>query len=254
MEQIKGIPGKDNKFFIVKSYGGYSPCIQGNTDFGLRPFPGSVLPNCVGAVVGAYNSIIPGNTGCTYLGSRNAEEFMVFVKQQGLESGSAPKPGGVMVWSCGSPSTGKDGAGHVAFVNDVPSSTKVLTWESGWFYKNVAAENTTRYKGNGNWGESSKYKYLGCIYNPAVDPYATPRNTVIKKGMSGDTVRWLQWALVKEKCYLINTKSQIDGHFGNNTLVALKKFQKANGLAADGYCGPATQAKICEKYTLGGWF
>ena len=246
MEQIKGIPANDDKYFIVKAYGGYSPCIQGNTEYGLRPFVGSVLPNCVGAATGAFNKII-GEDNCDYLGNTNAKNFITLAKKQGLETGNAPKPGGVMVWS-------SSGAGHVAFVNDVPSSTKVLTWESGWSYRTVAAENSTRYKGNGNWGQGSGYTYLGCIYNPAVDPYATPRNTVIKKGMSGDTVRWLQWALVKDKCYVLNNKGQIDGHFGNNTLTALKKFQRKHGLAADGYCGPATQAKIIELYTLGGWY
>ena len=253
MEQIKGVPSNDDKYFIMKSYGGYSPCIQGNTAYGLRPFVGSVLPNCVGAATGAFNKII-GENNCDLLGNTNAENFYALAQKQGLEVGNAPKPGGVMVWRCGSTSTGSDGAGHVAFVNDVPSSSKVYTWESGWSYRNVVAENTTRYKGNGNWGENSKYTYLGCIYNPKVNPYPTPRNITIKKGTKGDAARWVQWVLVKEKCYLLNNKSQIDGSFGNNSVTALKKFQKKYGLTADGYCGPATQAKMSELYTLGGWY
>jgi peptidoglycan hydrolase-like protein with peptidoglycan-binding domain len=246
MKQIKGLPAANNKYFIVKSFGGYSPCIQGNTEHGLQPFPGSVLPNCVGACTGAFNAILNENA-CNYLGNTNAKNFLALAKKQGLETGWEPRPGCVMVWN-------SSGAGHVAFVNDKPSSTKVETWESGWSYRNVAAENTTRTKGAGNWGQPSAYNYIGSIYSPAVDPYQTPRNVVIKKGMSGDAVRWLQWALVRSKSYLLNTKSQVDGHFGNNTLTALKKFQKKNGLAADGYCGPATQARICELYTLEGQY
>ena len=153
-----------------------------------------------------------------------------------------------MVWSSA-------GAGHVAFCNDCPSDIKALTWESGWSYRTVPVENVTRYKGNGNWGQSSAYEYIGSIYNPAVNPYHTPRNVkVIKRGMSGDAVRWLQWALLREKCYTLNTKSQVDGHFGSGTLAALKRFQRKNGLAVDGYCGPATQAKIVENFILGGWY
>ena len=35
-----------------------------------------------------------------------------------------------------------------------------------------------------------------------------------------------------------------DGDFGFGTLTAVKKWQKLNGLTADGIVGPATQAKM----------
>ena len=35
-----------------------------------------------------------------------------------------------------------------------------------------------------------------------------------------------------------------DGDFGFGTLTAVKKWQKMNGLTADGIVGPATQAKM----------
>ncbi len=38
----------------------------------------------------------------------------------------------------------------------------------------------------------------------------------------------------------------IDGSFGSNTVTAVKAFQKANGLVADGMVGPATFAKLFE--------
>lgn len=244
MKQIFGDPSKEDKYFIVKSFGGYSPCIQGNTAYGLQPFPGSVLPNCVGASTGAFSKIIDEDE-IKYLGNTNAKNFLSLAKAQGLETGIKPLPGGVLVWD-------SSGAGHVAFVNDVLSDTKVATWESGWSYKTVLTENLTRMKGTGNWGQGGSYKYLGCVYNPRINPYRTPSVTVIKKGNKGDAVRWLQWVLVKEKCYVLNTKSQIDGSFGNNTVKALKKFQAAHGLVADGYCGPATQKIIRELYTMEG--
>ena len=244
MKPIKGNPSPDNKYFIVKSFGGYSPCIQGNNAYGLRPFVGSVLPNCVGAATGAFNQII-GQNNCNYLGNTNAKNFIKLAKSQGLETGTKPLPASVMVWD-------SNGAGHVAFVNDVLSDTKVETWESGWSYKTALTENLTRQKGSGNWGQGSGYTFIGFIYNPQINPYHTPKSSVIKKGMRGDEVKWLQWILVKEKCYVLNTKSQIDGSFGNNTVKALKKWQAAHGLVADGYCGQLSQAVGKQLYTMQG--
>ena len=245
MKPIKGDPAPDNKYFIVKSYGGYSTCIQGNDAYGLRPFVGSTLPNCVGAASGAFNWA----ANCpafSWLGNTNAKNFVALAKKQGLEVGNVPRPGAVMCWGS------TTGAGHVAFVNDAPDNLTSETWESGWSYRTQLTENLTRHRGSGNWGQGSSYPFYGFIYNPNIDPYHTPHVTVIQKGNKGDAVRWLQWVLVKDKCYLLNTKSQIDGSFGNNTLTALKKWQKAHGLAADGYCGPATQQLIRELYTLEG--
>lgn len=247
MKPFKGTPADNNKYFIVRAYGGYSPCIQGNTAHGLRPFPGSVLPNCVGATTGAFNQIA-GDPTCKWLGNTNAKNFAALAKKQGLEVGTVPRPGAAIVWGSAT------GAGHVAFVNDVINDTTIETWESGWSYTTALTMNLTRHKGSGTWGQGSSYPFLGFVYNPNVNPYRTPRNVVIKKGMRGDTVRWLQWVLLHEKRYALNTKSQIDGAFGNGTLKALKAFQKAHGLQVDGYCGPATQKLIRELYTLEGEF
>ena len=41
-------------------------------------------------------------------------------------------------------------------------------------------------------------------------------------------------------------KYGIDGSFGKETLAALKAFQQANGLKADGICGPKTWAEIMK--------
>ena len=53
------------------------------------------------------------------------------------------------------------------------------------------------------------------------------------KGRTGEDVRYLQYFLGIE----------VDGQFGNGTNAAVKSRQKKDGLAPDGYVGPATQKK-----------
>lgn len=82
---------------------------------------------------------------------------------------------------------------------------------------------------------------LGGKSIPKVAPAATTASTktsstvrTLKKGSKGDDVARMQKVL----------GITADGDFGFGTLTALKKWQKNNGLAADGIAGPATQAKL----------
>jgi len=61
-----------------------------------------------------------------------------------------------------------------------------------------------------------------------------------RKGSSGTVVTQIQQKL-KKLGYTIGT---VDGVFGSKTEAAVKAFQKANGLTADGIVGPATLAKL----------
>jgi len=72
---------------------------------------------------------------------------------------------------------------------------------------------------------------------PAPAPTAAPKATgvrTLRKGMKGDDVAKMQKAI----------GVGADGDFGFGTLTAVKKWQKLNGLTADGIVGPATQAKM----------
>lgn len=71
-----------------------------------------------------------------------------------------------------------------------------------------------------------------------VNPYSEPTRT-IKKGMSGEGVRWLQWEL-KQAGYNIT----IDGNFGDKTEEALIAFQKKHKLEQDAQCGPVTRTAL----------
>lgn len=159
------LPEKGNPYYNTKSNGGYSEAIVGKpTQDGLN-----VLSNCVGYAYGRFNEIV-GAGYMKYLAPVNAEQFIDFMnyKEKGVTSGTTPKLGAVAVWQAGSTKSGSDGAGHVAIVEKIFSDGSILTSESGY---NASKPFWTqrRTNSNGRWGQGSTYKFLGFIYNPAVD-------------------------------------------------------------------------------------
>lgn len=172
-------PEAGNKYYITKSRGGWSDAIQGSP----RDPNCDVLSNCVGYAYGRFNEI--GGYGyCKYLRPVNAENFMQY--KGNLEVGQTPKLGACMVWQKGGTLSNSDGAGHVAIVEQVISSTQIITSESA--YGGKAFYTSTRNKGDGNWGMGSSYKFLGFIYNPAVSgSTTTTTTTTINTVASSDT-------------------------------------------------------------------
>ena len=79
---------------------------------------------------------------------------------------------------------------------------------------------------------------------PAPDPKPDPQNPMLKRGSSGEYVRLLQTILILLGYNL--GLNPIDGKFGKKTEQAVKKFQKAHGLAADGIVGPLTWAELAK--------
>lgn len=160
-------PSTGNKFYITKSKGGYSTCIQGNpTDSQCN-----VLANCVGYACGRFNEII-GSMKYPSLNC-NAENFIERAKNTyGLEISDVPTLGGIMVWQKGSTLSGNDGAGHVAIVERIDSANQIYTSESG--YGSSAFWNSIRKNTNGRWGLGSGYTFRGCIVNPAIGRVTAP--------------------------------------------------------------------------------
>ena len=150
-----------SNYYIMTSYGGWSPCIQGNNAHGLRPFSGSVLPNCSGYATGRFNEKL-GLGACTWLGSYSGGEFISVAASQGLGIGWDPVPGAILVW--GDP--GEEG--HVAVVEQVIDNDTIITSESGWNYSvEPVVRQYTRTRGaNGRWGYSQECK--GFAYPPGV--------------------------------------------------------------------------------------
>jgi hypothetical protein len=75
---------------------------------------------------------------------------------------------------------------------------------------------------------------------------------VVKLNKAGTDVRGLQQYLKMTGYY----SDLVDGHFGPNTDAAVRRYQAAQGLVADGSCGPLTWTKLrnnllefCPDYT-----
>ena len=71
--------------------------------------------------------------------------------------------------------------------------------------------------------------------------------TTLKPGDTGPQVRALQRALA----HLGYSPGTIDGQYGPSTTQAVKSFQTAHGLTADGVCGPKTIAALKNALTSG---
>ncbi|WP_259344274.1 L,D-transpeptidase family protein [Priestia flexa] len=78
--------------------------------------------------------------------------------------------------------------------------------------------------------------------SPSKGPSLTSGPT-LKLGSKGDAVKALQQKLTSLG---FNTQG-VDGMFGSNTSAAVRKFQSANGLAADGIVGPNTYKALSSK-------
>jgi hypothetical protein len=151
-----------SNYYIQTSHGGWSPCIQGNDDHGLRPFSGSVLPNCVGMICGEFNERL--NLGaCTYFGSTDARNLYALGASQGLATGTDPVVGAVIVWDDGN-------HGHAAIVDEIVSSTEIVTHESGWNYDTAPCWHVrNRYKVGGVWEYKTGYTFTGFVYPPGTN-------------------------------------------------------------------------------------
>ena len=162
-------PTTGNKYFITRSNGGYSTCIQGKpTDSQCN-----VLANCVGYACGAFNEEL-GLGYEKYHLNCNAENFIERAIASGLSVLSKPVVGSILCWE-GVGSL----AGHVAIVIEVINDNCIRTAESG-YGSSRPFWITTRYNNNGRWGLNSNYRPRGFIvnpnypYNPAPKPEPTP--------------------------------------------------------------------------------
>lgn len=157
-------PATWSQLYNNTSNGGLSWCINGRPTHPRN----NVIANCVGYACSRFNEIYNLETNSSGMKYRelccNAEDFWTRADSLGLKKGATPKPGAIMCWE----GIG-DLAGHVAIIERVNNVNQVYTSESG--YDSAYFWNAVRYKGNGNWGASDKYRFRGFIYNPGVVEY-----------------------------------------------------------------------------------
>ena len=92
-------------------------------------------------------------------------------------------------------------------------------------------------------GAKSGAEMAGASPRPTENAPATTMLTplpLLKKGAKGGAV-WAMQTLLSDRGY---STLGVDSIFGNNTLAAVKLFQKKMGLYADGECGAATWEKL----------
>ena len=159
-----------SKYYIVKKYGGWSPCIQGNNEYGQRPFTGSVLPNCVGFAWGWWHEICH-LKDFPFWRKGNARTIYANLRDQGCVTSTVPAYGAMMVWDDGV-------AGHVAIVNEIRPDGSVCTLESGWkFTGNIVQEYV---RSGEDWRKGCRwmvksYKFLGFVYHPCLPVITSTR-------------------------------------------------------------------------------
>lgn len=96
-------------------------------------------------------------------------------------------------------------------------------------------------KGEKNASEGQETPDTG---TPEKDTTESAARQVIRWGSKGEAVKEMQRLLMKAGIGLPDHGA--DGHYGAETMAALKAFQTANGLKADGICGPLTWAKLSK--------
>lgn len=117
-----------------------------------------------------------------------------------------------------------------------------------WSNKNQNMQHVGIHIADGVIIECAKTVRYAKLSDPAWTHYAIPRGLggdtpmpwrpTIRKGSRGEDVKYVQEILIKLGYDL--GASGADGIFGNKTVAAVKAFQKANGLVADGVVGPMT--------------
>lgn len=141
-------PSTSDKNWIKTTYNGYNKCMNIKN--------GSVIPNCVGYAWGRARELLGKDHN---LSTGNAENW--YLKNDGYERSQKPRVGSVICWQKGQTKNEKDGAGHVAIVEEVKSDGTIVTSNSAYggsrFY-------TKTLKPPYSMGGS--YKFQGFIYLP----------------------------------------------------------------------------------------
>lgn len=110
-----------------------------------------------------------------------------------------------------------------------------------WFDENKGNTRIENY-GHKSWFTYCNVKNLDFMLNPFKKP-----TDILRKGATGEQVKWLQFELIKRK-YLplisASGKCNIDGVYGSNTEKAVRAFQDVMNLEVDGKFGKLSMAAM----------
>lgn len=236
-------PSTTNKYYLKTGHG-YNRAMEINSK------SHSCLPNCVGMAHGRWLESQGQTDYKKYdkLPTGNAENYYGYTKD-GYKRGKTPKVGAIICWRKGEAGNSSDGAGHVAFVEQVYSNGDVLTSNSAYAGSRYY---TKKYTKSSNYYLGSKYTFQGFIYNPvefdSKDKYygtfpKLPIRGYFKKGDKGDQVKNLQRLLNwTNSCAL-----SVDGIIGDKTILQIKNFQSKVNIKVDGLFGKKT-LELAKKY------
>ena len=221
---------------IIDTYNGHKPLARGYkvtyTDPWCATFVSAV------AVKLGYTDIIPTECSCTRM-----IELLKNIGSYVEDDTYVPKAGDILFydWDDSGNGENKNQPDHVGIVESVVGDT--ITVIEGNYSNSVKRRNI---RVNG--------KYIRGFGVPKYDAEVKPETATktkgdytmdmryLKKGCKGEDVRALQILLIGRgySCGSAGT----DGDFGSATDSAVRKYQKANGLAVDGIVGEATMGSL----------
>lgn len=195
------------------------------------------------AIACGATDIIPTEVGC----QRHIELF----KKMGIwveDDSYIPLPGDYLFydWQDNGVGDNKGASDHVGIVEKVVDG--VITIIEG-NYSNAVKRLTLKVNGKYIRGYGvPKYDADEAEAKPAEQSPITIHYSVrlprLEKGSKGNAVKAIQILLIGTEPGYSCGKYGADGDFGSATLEAVKKFQKAKGLTADGIVGPKTWAVL----------
>lgn len=196
------------------------------------------MPNCTCYAWGRWYELLGTKPKlCT----QNAENWYNF--NDGYSRGQTPKVGAVICWRKGQANYSKDGAGHVAVVEQVKADGTIITSNSAWSGTNFY---TQTLKPPYNIGTG--YTFQGFIYLPIAFDVPTASGFFPAKGYFafGDTHANIgKVAAFMYKVFPAYTpKAALGDYYGANIQKAIKEFQRRTGLKQDGILGAVTLAKL----------
>ena len=179
-----------------------------------------------------YTDIIPTECSCTKM-----IELLKNIGSWEERDDAIPSPGWLVFYNWEAPAAGDDAsdADHVGIVEYVKDG--VITAIEGNYSQSVKRrEIPVNHKHIRGYGVP---KYDAEVVTKEV---YTMEMRYLKNGCKGEDVKALQILLIG-RGYSCGSAGA-DGDFGNDTMMAVKKYQNANSIGTDGIVGPKTMAKL----------